>query len=71
MQIHHKIYLKIVPNRETYTSMYLLEIQYCRKVFDFVDRAVCNNFVRLYEGQFGTIDFDVLGDDIHPTESTE
>ena len=36
--------------------MYLLELYYCRKVFDFVDRAVCNNSVRLYDGQSGTID---------------
>ena len=27
--------------------MYLLELYYCRKVFAFVDRAVCNDFTQL------------------------
>ena len=48
MQIHHKIYLKIVPNREK--NMYLHVSTWdsvLPKGFTFVDRAVCNNFTQL------------------------
>jgi len=39
MQIYHKIYLKIVPNRETYTSMSLLGDSVLPEGIYFVYRA--------------------------------